>query len=89
MDCCGVGVCGPYILLNGLDDIIDDAEVGGGVMCDDCLLKIPTKQKRTHTGVSVGVERAHGGLLAQNVGCVPVFWAGDDGTDAADDGVDG
>lgn len=43
MDCCGVGVCGPYILLNGLDDINDDAEDGGGVMCDDCLLKIPAK----------------------------------------------
>lgn len=42
VDCCDVGVWGPYILLNGLDDINEDEDVGGGVIWEDCLLnKLP------------------------------------------------
>lgn len=36
---CEVGVCGPYILFNGLD-ISDDEDVGGGVICEVCV-RIP------------------------------------------------
>lgn len=44
--CCDVGVCGPYILFSGLDDINDDEEDGGGVMCDDWRLNIPVTFNR-------------------------------------------
>lgn len=47
---CEAGVCGPYILFNGLDILIEDDEVGGGVIWEDCRLNSPAVEMGVETG---------------------------------------